>query len=316
MFSQKSKYNEQLDDIDPFQEDDLQGVPETEKEDNEQKQEELVREKPVERNINKTDLYSILEVSRNSTISEIKEQYYKLALIYHPDSETGNKDKFKMINDAYKILSDKKKRGIYDKQLGSTYNDLKKSFNDEIASCDHSTKERPDLKYLGEDGRFNLEKFIEDTEKQKELTGNFINSKYQGDKCSDVNELLKSRLNEREIVIEPSVDFSHDTNNRDTFNKLFEKHNRTTAIEVVDHVPLTNPFETVHGDALVYNQSNIIVTDKLEENSDIHQLAIKLKNIRETERNEVVDKNELGKKVDEYYTITSASDNSEPLYYN
>lgn len=63
------------------------------------------------------DYYKILGISQNSTEQEIKSAYRKLARKWHPDV-TGNTDeavsKFKEINEAYEILSDKTKRAEYD----------------------------------------------------------------------------------------------------------------------------------------------------------------------------------------------------------
>lgn len=62
------------------------------------------------------DYYEILEIQRDSDKETIKKAYRKLALKYHPDRNQGNKDaeeKFKLINEAYEILSDDKKRQIY-----------------------------------------------------------------------------------------------------------------------------------------------------------------------------------------------------------
>jgi len=69
------------------------------------------------------DYYKILGVERNATESEIKSAFRKLALQYHPDRNPGNKtaeEKFKEINEAYEVLSDKEKRARYD-QLGDSY---------------------------------------------------------------------------------------------------------------------------------------------------------------------------------------------------
>lgn len=64
------------------------------------------------------DYYQILGVSREATGDDIKKAYRKLAHKYHPD-KGGDEKKFKEINEAYQILSDKEKKGQYD-QFGRT----------------------------------------------------------------------------------------------------------------------------------------------------------------------------------------------------
>ena len=61
------------------------------------------------------DYYERLGVSRSSTTSEIKRAYRKLALKYHPDVNKASDaaDNFKMISEAYEVLSDDKKRQLY-----------------------------------------------------------------------------------------------------------------------------------------------------------------------------------------------------------
>ncbi len=63
------------------------------------------------------DYYKILEVSVNATSDEIKKSYRRLALKYHPDTNSGDKileNKFKEVAEAYEILSDLEKRKSYD----------------------------------------------------------------------------------------------------------------------------------------------------------------------------------------------------------
>jgi len=62
------------------------------------------------------DYYRILGVARGANEDEIKKAYRKLALKYHPDKNqtTGAEEKFKEIGEAYDVLSDKKKKEVYD----------------------------------------------------------------------------------------------------------------------------------------------------------------------------------------------------------
>ncbi len=64
------------------------------------------------------DYYQVLGVSKNATDDEIKKAYRKMAHKYHPDKKGGDEKKFKEVNEAYQVLSDKQKRAQYD-QFGS-----------------------------------------------------------------------------------------------------------------------------------------------------------------------------------------------------
>lgn len=62
------------------------------------------------------DYYSILGLTRNAADTDIKKEYRKLALKFHPNKnkEPGAFEKFKQIAEAYDVLSDLKNRAIYD----------------------------------------------------------------------------------------------------------------------------------------------------------------------------------------------------------
>ncbi len=65
----------------------------------------------------KQDYYELLGVPRKATLKEIRQVYRKLARKYHPDLNPGDKsaeEKFKQIQEAYDVLSDSKKRQMYD----------------------------------------------------------------------------------------------------------------------------------------------------------------------------------------------------------
>ena len=59
----------------------------------------------------------MLGVDKNATPEQIKKAYRKKAIQYHPDKNPGDKEaeeKFKEAAEAYDVLSDEKKRQLYD----------------------------------------------------------------------------------------------------------------------------------------------------------------------------------------------------------
>jgi molecular chaperone DnaJ len=66
--------------------------------------------------LSKRDYYDVLGVPRNATKDDIKNEYRKLALKYHPDRNKSPdaEEKFKEISEAYAVLSDDEKRSQYD----------------------------------------------------------------------------------------------------------------------------------------------------------------------------------------------------------
>ena len=64
------------------------------------------------------DYYGILGVEKTADEKKIKQAYRKLAKKYHPDTNAGNaqaEKRFQEISEAYEVLSDPKKKELYDK---------------------------------------------------------------------------------------------------------------------------------------------------------------------------------------------------------
>ena len=83
------------------------------------------------------DFYELLGVSKDSSDSEIKKAYRKLAMKYHPDKNPGDEEaekKFKEISQAYAVLSDAEKRSNYDRYGTADFSgmpdDIFSSFSD------------------------------------------------------------------------------------------------------------------------------------------------------------------------------------------
>jgi DnaJ-class molecular chaperone len=79
------------------------------------------------------DYYSILNLDKNASESDIKKAYRTLALKFHPDKTGGDDTKFKEINESYEVLSDPIKKREYDNpsqqpQLNNMFENLFRNF--------------------------------------------------------------------------------------------------------------------------------------------------------------------------------------------
>lgn len=108
------------------------------------------------------DYYQTLGVNKNASDEEIKRAYRKLAMKYHPDKNPNKKEaeeRFKEINEAYAVLSDKEKRKQYDTYGAEgfrqrfTQEDIFRGFDfDEILSGLFGGRGRREFRYGGRGG--------------------------------------------------------------------------------------------------------------------------------------------------------------------
>ena len=82
--------------------------------------------------MDKKGYYKILGVSENATDEELKKKYRSECLKWHPDRWVNGtdeekktaEDKFKQLNEAYSVLSDKQKRQAYDSGMDGEWHDM------------------------------------------------------------------------------------------------------------------------------------------------------------------------------------------------
>nr|AAM93962.1 DnaJ protein [Griffithsia japonica] len=65
------------------------------------------------RKVDNSKYYELLGVAKDSSSSQIKKAYRKLAMTHHPD-KGGDEERFKEITTAFEVLNDDDKRQIYD----------------------------------------------------------------------------------------------------------------------------------------------------------------------------------------------------------
>ncbi len=79
----------------------------------------------------KRDYYEVLGIPKSATEQDIKKAFRQLAMKYHPDKNKASdaEDKFKEINEAYEVLSDKQKRIQYDQFGHNVFNQQQGGFS-------------------------------------------------------------------------------------------------------------------------------------------------------------------------------------------
>ncbi len=145
--------------------------------------------------MNRRDYYEILGVKKTSTEKEIKTAYRKLAKKYHPDTNANNREaekKFKEITEAYSVLSDSKKKKLYD-QYG--FAGLEEGFDPKAYSGHDPNSYRRYYYTQGGPGSYHEYHFTGGDEEDifGDLFGNMFNRKKKG---SDLNSELTISFDE------------------------------------------------------------------------------------------------------------------------
>ena len=134
--------------------------------------------------MSKRDYYEVLGVERSADERTIKKAYKKLAMKYHPDRTQGDKgmeEKFKEAQEAHEILTDSKKRPVYDQYghagvdqsrgggghgQGAEFGDI---FGDVFGDIFGGGRGRQSRARQGSDLRYNLEMSLEEAVRGKDV---------------------------------------------------------------------------------------------------------------------------------------------------
>jgi len=99
--------------------------------------------------------FQIFNIPENFTLEQLKKEYKRLALRYHPDRPNGDELKFKIITKVYLALFEKYKTSQPDKQ----FTDLRNGSRDYIQHQNNNRRENIHLKQMTETDKFNLSLF-------------------------------------------------------------------------------------------------------------------------------------------------------------
>lgn len=188
------------------------------------------------------DFYQVLGLNEEATYEEIKRQWLKLSLIYHPDKCDGNNEKFRKINQAYKVLSDPNNRKKYNDSLAKTYDQLKEADRD----VEYHVNE--EFTQTNKEGKkeFNREKFLETFEQTRKMDKDLSQIEVVGEneQHTMASKSIEDLMVDRDRDLETFQNQTHQIvekcgkglNNNDYFNAVFQQYKSLTGRGDVEEV--------------------------------------------------------------------------------
>ena len=162
--------------------------------------------------------YETLGISNTASIDEIKEQFRKLALIFHPDkSKSQNSEtRFKEISEAYELLSDPKKRASYDKNQPGSKEEHKNTYQtDSVRSIWWSQ-----LKTMGRELLRLLKKYAESMNEKQNHYQSAKKSRHSESSGNKINDFIGSIFGDSESESREYDNREYD--NREYDNRKYE----------------------------------------------------------------------------------------------
>jgi curved DNA-binding protein CbpA len=247
---------------------------------------------------NNKDFYSILGLSKTSSLIEIKTRYLKLVEKYHPDNNsTDTLQEFNQITLAYKTLT--KNKELYDSCLIANFTELKKTFQendiiiDSKTNKEHQSKIKPNEQL---DAFFNPIDYNNDMFKTSETGPIHISDK------NEYEKIIKSL----DLEIQTNVDKRSESFDNYEFNKNFDKTKYTdytstylTPITDLNAYEKPSLSEIIHQNSLII--PDIIDSIKIENRDYLYYQDLDINSIQDKQEfskafnDSLLDKSEINK---------------------
>ena len=203
------------------------------------------------------DYYNILDIPTTASMKEIRNAYYRLVKIHHPD-QGGSAKRFQSITEAYECLSNQEKRNEYDASLALNSNKESVELDILMFRNQHKqfveenkvdlTQEEIDDIYNSNFSQIKTEKFTDD-----DITTNINNIKYERKNVDD--EFENTDIN---LQIKTLIEENKNIDVNDLFNFMLDKgkNNNVTDIQAFDNLDGINSFGSYFSNGCDYVNSD------------------------------------------------------------